>query len=202
MALPPRVFMTLTEAAARWGCSPSDIVEWSADNALRISVGIPPVQCGDVLASGFVQVHAADILPMFRRCGTGPRRTHIRRLKTEDAEPDWLFVTSPCEGIEIEAADLIILMPEMGRFEDHHDIFRRGAGGGAGPDMKYTWVEMLQWLAVRLHDKGVPESIQALVDDCRQWFIDQSPDGEHPSDRSVRRYVQPIWKGLRDQTEA
>ena len=200
MPLPPRVFWTLTEVAARWGCSLADIAAWSAAGSIEIRTGVCPVYCGTQVVAGLVQVHAADIFPMFRRDGSGPRSCRVRRLRPE-GQGDWLYITEPVEGVVVEAPDLVIMDGERQRFEDEHEIFGR-ASNRPGPDFKYGWVQLLQWLAVHLHEHGVPETQKELLDQCRDWLIANSPDGEHPTDRSIRSYITPVWKGLRREDAA
>lgn len=76
MGLPKRVFYTIHEAAARWGCTVSDIAGWAGLGTLKVMTGIPPVECGDRRAGGLVQIQPMDILPIFRRAGRG-RHQHI-----------------------------------------------------------------------------------------------------------------------------
>lgn len=40
MGLPRRVFYTIHEAAARWGCTVSDIAGWAGTETLKIVTGI------------------------------------------------------------------------------------------------------------------------------------------------------------------
>ena len=61
MALPPRVFYTLTEAAARWGCSPSDIVGWASIGTIEIVTGLAPSYLGGRQIAGLVTVAGAGI---------------------------------------------------------------------------------------------------------------------------------------------
>ena len=197
MPIPPRVYFTLTEAAARWDCLPGDIAAWAMAGDIAISTGIPPVRCGDTVVSGLVQIDASDAFPMFRRCGTGPRRAPVRRIRPHDTT-DWLVVCDPPQGVEIDAADMVIMAREFARFEETHEILRRPLNYG-GSDPKWGWTEMLQWLVVHIHEAGVPASQQELLEACRDWFEAQSPTGDAPADRSIRRYIAPIWKQLRAQ---
>lgn len=199
MALPPRVYFTITEAAARWGSTYADIAAWSVAGELAIATAIPPVTCGEEVIAGLVQISAADIFPMFRRCGSGPGTAPVRRVRPLDRpDAEWLFITEPEGGLLVSFADLVITAREAQRFEEAHDIFRRPPAG-PGPDPRYSWHEMLQWLVIRIHERGVPETQKELLDDCRQWFIDRSSDGEHPTERSLRRYISPIWRELRKE---
>jgi hypothetical protein len=94
MGLPQRALYPVHEAAMRWGCTVSDIAGWAAMGTLKIVTGIPPVQCGEERVAGLVNIDPTDILPMFRRCGTGPQEAHLQRIQPEGSE-SWLYITSP-----------------------------------------------------------------------------------------------------------
>ena len=72
MALPPRVFFTLYETSVRWDCSISDIAGSAAVGKLKIKTGIGLVRCGEAVVAGQVYISSMDLLPLFRRSGTGP----------------------------------------------------------------------------------------------------------------------------------
>ena len=202
MAPPPRVFYTLIEAAIRWGCGIPDIVAYATARQLALCTAIPPVSSNIDLIDGLVQLHSSEFFPLIRRNGSGPRSIQVRRVRLLDAGPsDWKRITDPAHGIQVDIEDLVIMASEAHRFEEAHEIFRR-PHAGSGPEPRYGWVELLQWLAVRLHDEGVPATFQELIDEARQWFIDRSEDGNHPGERSIRRYLTPVWKQLklRDET--
>ena len=54
MALPPRVFYTLQEVTARWGCNIADVAGWADAGRFRIITGIAVVRCGDEIVAGKV----------------------------------------------------------------------------------------------------------------------------------------------------
>jgi hypothetical protein len=91
MGLPQRAFYPVHETAARWGCTVSDIAGWAATGSLKIVTGIPPVLCGEERVAGMISIDPADILPMFRRCGTGPQEANLQRIKPLEAT-DWLYI--------------------------------------------------------------------------------------------------------------
>lgn len=195
MALPPRVFYTLTEAAARWGCSPADIVGWASVGQIRIVTGLPPSYFGGRQVAGLVAVAAADILPMFRRCGTGPETCEIRRVCEIGAE-EWSFASPMETGPTISKSDLMIMANEVDRFEEECDLFTRNKGGGGlGPAMKYDWDGFYVNLILLIHESGLPESQNELVGRMQEWFI--SNEGEAPDERTIRRRVTPVWRALR-----
>ena len=71
MALPPRVYYTLQEVTARWGCNIADVAGWAAAGKFHIMTGIGLVRCGEEIVAGRVAISPMDLMPLFRRCGTG-----------------------------------------------------------------------------------------------------------------------------------
>jgi hypothetical protein len=194
MKLPQREFFTVHEVAARWGCTIADIAGWSATGNIDIVTGIPPASCGERIVAGEVIVSAFDILPMFRRCGTGPQYSRVRRVRTR-GETEWLLITDPVDGMEVSVADLLIAGPQVQRFEEKNQLFPR-VSGGSGSVSPYDWEGMLQALTLRIHEKGLPASQGELVAEMQEWFVAQSEGGEVPDERSIRRRITPVWRGL------
>ncbi len=201
MALPPRVFYTLTEAAARWGCSPSDIVGWASIGTIEIVTGLAPSYLGGRQIAGLVTVAAADILPMFRRCGSGPDACEVRRVRELGAE-EWSFASPTDCGPKVAKADLMIMADEVERFEEECALFRRvdRGGGGTGPAAKYDWDGFYLRLIVMIHDNGLPETQSDLVGQMQEWFIEKATDGDVPDESTIRRRVSPIWRALQGRT--
>jgi len=194
MKLPQREFFTVHEVAARWGCTIADIAGWSATGNIDIVTGIPPASCGERIVAGEVIVSAFDILPMFRRCGTGPQYSRIRRVRTR-GETEWLLITDPVDGMEVSVADLLIAGPQVQRFEEKNQLFPR-VSGRTGSVSPYDWEGMLQALTLRIHENGLPASQGELVAEMQEWFVAQSEGGEVPDERSIRRRITPVWRGL------
>lgn len=194
MKLPQREFFTVHEVAARWGCTIADIAGWSATGNIDIVTGIPPASCGERIVAGEVIVSAFDILPMFRRCGTGPQYSRVRRVRTR-GETEWLLITDPVDGMEVSVADLLIAGQQIQHFEEKNQLFPR-VSGGTGSVSPYDWEGMLQALTLRIHEKGLPASQGELVAEMQEWFVAQSEDGEAPDERSIRRRITPVWRGL------
>ena len=194
MKLPQREFYTLHEVAARWGCALADISGWSTAGELDVITGIPPTFCGTTRVSGTVVICTMDILPMFRRTGTGPQNAHLRRLRTEDAV-DWLFVTEPSQGVDVSIADLLLRSKQVIKFEDTHDLLRR-ISGGTGSVSPYNWDSMTKAFLIRIHVRGIPATKAEMIGDIQDWFVANSNGAEIPSERSIRRHVDDLWKML------
>ncbi|MCA3446544.1 MAG: hypothetical protein INF93_07485 [Rhodobacter sp.] len=199
MPLPKRAFVSLAEAAGRWGCQPADIAEWASLGNVEIVTGIAPVRCGSETIGGFVVLSAADILPMFRRCGKGPSKSRVRRFRVPD-DSEWKFVTEPSEGVIVALADLVILKSEVRRFEAEYELFR-APHGGKGPERKYDWDAFYVELIKRVHFQGVPEKQAELVEEMTEWFGRRSDTGDGPDSSTVRKRVAPVWRMLKEDTK-
>ncbi len=195
MALPPRVYFTLHEAAARWDCTLADIAGWASVGRFDIVTAIPPVTRGELLVAGYVVVSVTDILQMFRRCGTGPTRSHLRRVRPPD-QKEWIMILDHAEQIEVTLADLLIMAEDVRRFETDCDLLRRPAAH-IGSNARYDWDGMYIALMVRIHDQGLPATQAEWLGEVQEWFVATSDSGEVPDERTIRRRLTPIWKALR-----
>lgn len=197
MALPPRVYFTLQEVAARWGCPIADIAGWADAGRFRILTGVPAVCCGDEVIAGRILLSAMELLPLFRRCGTGPAEGLMRRIQPAGRQ-DWLLITDPIGGIPVAVADMLIMAEEVHAFEEENDMVRR-VPTGPGASTPYDWEGMNIALIQRIHDRGLPESQGELVAEMQDWFSDQTGGGKMPDGRSIRRRITPIWRALRQE---
>lgn len=194
MALPPRVYFTLHEAAARWDCTLADIAGWASVEKFDIVTAIAPVMSGMQIVAGYVAVPVTDILQMFRRCGTGPTRSHLRRVRPK-SQGEWIMIDDPA-GIEVTLADLLIMAEDARRFETDCDLLRRPASH-IGSSARYDWDGMYIALMVRIHDQGLPATQAEWLGEVQEWFVATSESGEVPDERTIRRRLTPIWKALR-----
>ena len=194
MALPPRVYFTLQEVTARWGCNIADVAGWADAGRFRILTGIAAVRCGDEIVAGKVILSPMELLPLFRRCGSGPAEGIMRRIRPLNRQ-DWLLITDPVEGIPVGLADMMIPAEEVHAFEEDNDMVRRVAAG-PGATSPYNWDGMMVALIQRIHDRRVPETQSELVTDMQDWFADQSDGAKVPDSRTVRRRLTPVWKVL------
>lgn len=156
MALPPRVYYTLQEVTARWGCNIADVAGWADASRFRILTGIPAIRCGDEVVAGKVVLSPMELLPLFRRCGTGPTEGVMRRIQPVGRQ-EWLLITDPRGGIPIAVADMMIMADEVHAFEEENDMVRRVAAG-PGAATPYDWEGMNIALIVRIHDRGLPST--------------------------------------------
>ena len=194
MALPARVYLTLHETSARWGCNIADIAGWADAGRFRILTGITAVRCGDEVIAGKVTLSPMELMPLFRRCGTGPSEGIMRRIQPAGRQ-DWLLITDPACGITVAVADMVIMAEEVHAFEDENDMIRRVAAG-PGVSTSYDWEGMNIALIVRIFDHGLPDSQADLVAEMQEWFADRSDGKKMPDSRSIRRRITPIWRAL------
>ncbi len=197
MALPPRAFFTLHETASRWGCTIADIAGWAAVGKLDIVTGIPLAICGTEKVSGKVFVSPMDMLPLFRRSGTGPTSIKLLRVKP-DPGADWIYVTEPADGVEVSIADLLIGGQDVLRFEDEYDLLRR-IGGGTGALSPYDWEGMYVAMIKRIHEHGLPATQAELIGELQEWFGNVAESGEVPDESTIRRRLRPFWRALRGE---
>lgn len=197
MALPPRAFFTLHETASRWGCTIADIAGWAAVGKLDIVTGIPLAICGTDKVSGKVFVSPMDMLPLFRRSGTGPTSIKLLRVKP-DPGADWIYVTEPADGVEVSIADLLIAGQDVLRFEDEYDLLRR-IGGGTGALSPYDWEGMYVAMIKRIHEHGLPATQAELIGELQEWFGNVAESGDVPDESTIRRRLRPFWRALRGE---
>jgi len=197
MALPPRAFFTLHETASRWGCTIADIAGWATVGKLDIVTGIPLAICGTEKVSGKVFVSPMDMLPLFRRSGTGPTSIKLLRVKP-DPGADWIYVTEPADGVDVSIADLLISGQDVLRFEDEYDLLRR-IGGGTGALSPYDWEGMYVALIKRIHEHGLPATQAELIGELQEWFGNVAESGEVPDESTIRRRLRPFWRALRGE---
>ena len=197
MPLPGRLWFTLHEVAARWGCSIADIAAWADAGMFRIITGITPVSCKAEIVAGKVALAPMDLLPLFRRCGSGPSRWLIRRVQPVGRE-DWLYITDPAEGMPVAVVDMLIGSNDVKRFEETHNIFDRDTGSaGPGDEGDYDWPAMYIEIIRRVFEEGLPPSQGAWLRELQDWFSARSADGSFPDESSIRRRIKPILDALK-----
>jgi len=195
MALPPRAFFTLHETASRWGCTIADLAGWAAEGKFDIVTGIPLAVCDAEKVSGQITLSPMDMLPLFRRSGTGPTAIKLLRMKPEPGR-DWAYVTEPADGVEVSIADLLISGQDVLRFEDDYDLLRR-IGGGTGALSPYDWEGMYVTMIKRIHEQGLPATQAELIGELQEWFADVAENDEVPEESTIRRRLRPFWRALR-----
>lgn len=195
MALPSRVYFTLYEVSARWGCTIADLAGWADTGRFRILIGISAVRCGEEIIAGKVVLSPMELLPLFRRYGAAPTEGVMRRIQPSERQ-DWLLITDPPDGISVAVADMLVLAEEVHAFEEEHDMVRR-TSAGPGATSSYDWDGMIVALIKRIHDCGLPVTQAELVGEMQDWFAKQTAGAKMPDSRSIRRRITPIWQALR-----
>ncbi|WP_210877230.1 hypothetical protein [Roseovarius autotrophicus] len=198
MPLPGQSLFSIDEVSARWIAAPHQVAQWAAQERLEVVTSVGPVHAGDEDVAGLVVVAMADLLPMFRRDGSGPASMRLRRLR-KIGEREWRMVSDPADGVMVAAGDLLIDVAEMGRFEEENDLMRR-AHAGKGPEPKYDWDAFWRAMAIYVHQHGVPPTLKELTAAMSNWFLDQSDGKSSPSDSVIRKKLSPLWNQLRSET--
>ena len=196
MALPARVFWTLEELSARWGCAPVDIVGWATMDIIEIVTSIGLVRCSDAEPLvGLVAVCAEDIMPLFRRNRLDARACMLWRVRSPGTA-SWQIITDPAQGVTIELGDLLVTAATAQRFEDEYDPLQR-VHVSPGRSARHDWEGMLQFLMIRLFEHGLPETQAGLVGEGQDWFVANAKDGSVPDESQIRRKLSPIWRALK-----
>ena len=168
MALPARVFWTLEDLSARWGCAPVDIVGWATMDIIEIVTSIGLVRCADAEPlGGLVVVCAEDILPLFRRNRLDPRACMLWRVRAQGSAA-WRIITDPDQGVTVELGDLLVTAKTAQLFEDEYDPLQR-VHVSPGRSARHDWEGMLQFLMIRLFEQGLPESQTDFVAEGQDW---------------------------------
>jgi len=184
--------MTITRAAARWGCTITDIGGWAAMGRIRIVMGISPVICGAHQVAGLVEVAAADILLLFLEEGRKKTMSYLHRVRPIDGEGDWCILTDPAEGIPVCLSDLAIQGHDAAHFEAEEGLVMVRAGGSG----RYDWEQMAYGLVARAARETSPKSQSELVRWAQDWFATQ---GDIPDESTVRRRLMPLWREFQGQ---
>lgn len=197
MPLPKRAWFTLHEAAARWGCSIADIAGWADGGMFRIITGITPARCDTEIIAGRVALAPMDLLPLFRRCGSGPTQWLIHRVQPIGRD-EWLFITEPAGGMAVAIVDMLIASNEVQHFEETYNIFVHDNGSaGLGDDGDYDWTGMNIEITRRVFEEGLPKSQGEWIRELQDWFAAQSADGAFPDEKSIRLRLAPILRALK-----
>jgi hypothetical protein len=170
------------------------VVQVSPSGQFNIVTAIAPVSHGFQLVAGFVVISVTDILHMFRRSGTAPSNSLLKRVRPTDQE-DWILFANPADHIHVTVDDLLIMAEEVQRFEVDWDLLRRPSSH-IGSTARYDWDGMYIAQIVRVHEQGVPASQADWLGEVQDWFVANSENGEVPDERTIRRRLTPIWKRL------
>ncbi len=196
MALPARVFWTLEDLSARWGCAPVDIVGWATMDIIEIVTSIGLVRCSDAEPlGGLVVVCAEDILPLFRRNRQDTKACALWRVRAQGSAA-WRIITDPDRGVTVEPGDLLVTAATARRFEEEYDPLQR-VHVSPGRSTRHDWEGMLQFLMIRLFEHGLPESQADFVAEGQDWFVAYAKDGSVPDESQIRRKLSPIWRALK-----
>ncbi|HMT45483.1 MAG TPA: hypothetical protein PKE59_00045 [Novosphingobium sp.] len=179
---------------------PADIIDWSIHDHLEICTIAPHITTDDGEISGAVAIPPGDFVRMFRRDGTGPKLASTIRVRPPNSEGRWQRITGPEMGLKLEAADILLSRSQIERFEQNHDMAPKPIRVPPGPSAKWDWDGFYTAIIRRIHDHGLPEQQESLVNEMLEWFERRSDKGEAPDISTVRKKIRPIWQELREAT--
>ena len=193
MSFPPRSFLSLDGIARRWAVAPFDVIGWSAERLLALSILLPPVRMEAAETfSGLADIEAAHLLPLFRQDAPPGAAVRIHWIRTADGLQK---IAEPAEGVAISAPDVLVRHNEIARFEKKHGLKVARRPGGPGAPPRYDWDSFYGALARRVHDRGIPRTQSELVRDMLDWF-DRKGENPTPDERTVKRKVAAVWREL------
>lgn len=164
---------------------------------MQLMTSVTLVHAAEQPTAGLIDLHAADLMPIFRRDGSGRDEVRVFRIRPQ-GQTGWVFVTSPEAGVAVVKSDILINATEVTRFEAENAMVRRSSS--AQPSSKYDWEAMYVAVIKRIHEHGLPESQTDFVSEFQEWFVRRDSNGEAPDERSIRRRLNPIWRSLREAT--
>ena len=195
MAFPARGLFTVLEVSVRWTCTQTQIVDWAISEEIDLVAGFGHVRFGDESAVGMLSVLGTEVRPLFRPFGEAAKKVYVKQARPPKA-PGWLTITVPAKGVRFTAADIMITVDEIDRFELIHDI-NRARGAGPGAPGKYDWEGFYVAVVKRVHDHGLPITQTALIVEMQEWFIANSEHGAAPDESTIRQRVRIIWRAVK-----
>lgn len=205
MPLSTKTFYSIIEAAARWGRSIPEIIDWSAGGHIPIMTFIGYAESDAGPIAGNVQISAEDMRAHFRIDGPAQRELRIYRVGVicEGGDGKWDFVKGEDgrAGIPISLHDIYICGKDFVRFQEKHAlgaIIKEKVVYRTPASDRHNWEAMYRRLCKRIFDNGLPEHLQELAREMEEWFMTQSSDGEAPDLSTIRKRLQPIWNDLRE----
>ncbi len=180
------------------------MVGWAIEGHLAISASLPLVETEDgKRASGLVEIRGEDVVGLFGRERSRRASAVVRQFRRADGK-SWEVIARPNDGVTVGPGEVLILRGEVERFEAKHMLFGgaekaqpprvRAPGPGAPP--KHDWDAFYGFIARRVLDHGVPRAQAELVREGLEWFDRQS--ATPPDERTVRRKVSALWRGLHE----
>jgi hypothetical protein len=198
MRLPGQFLLTVYDVSLRWGCAQTQIISWAIADELAIVAAFPTSTIGGEVTGGLHQIAGSDVRPLFRPFGDAERQVRLKRARKIGGQ-QCLLVSEPAEGVVKNAADVLVTLTEVERFEEAHGLGAvRGRGAGPGMPPRYDWDGFYIEVIKRLFRNGLPERQKDLVVEMQEWFIANSPSAEAPDESTIRRRIQAIWHELNE----
>lgn len=194
MKLPERAFYNVWEAAARWGCSVSDIIEWATLGHLKLLACMPRVTVGGKPMGGIMELRAVEILPYFPRVGSGLERFPIYSLREERPAArgeDWMVVDED-RPVTITSLEVLIRTDAARRFEEDNDL---SPTPSVSTPARHDWDGMWGFVVQYVHEQGVPETAQDLARECEAWFMRRDAK-KVPDLSTISKKLRDVFRAL------
>lgn len=201
MPLPPRIYWSVTEVAAKCECTPAHVLQLSSAGHFPIMAALPRLLTeAGLRISGLCRVPAGDLLCLGRFGPGAPGECHVHRVIPQGAEdPD--FIAAPEAGVRLTLDDLVVPSDALDAFMAANGINGSRYVTPPSSNPRYDWDGMTAALVRRIHNEGVPPSQAKLVEEMLDWFMARSETGDAPDARSIRRRISPIWNALQEAQE-
>lgn len=193
MNLPGRAFYNVWEAAARWGRSPTDIIEWAMMGHFPIVVSIPRLTVDGAVHNGIFEVEPSDLLPHFPRLGMTLDKFPIFNVRSIKAEEpgEWMAIDRECDTA-VSSLECLIRVADAHKFEQEVGLAPKAAVPVAP---KHDWDGMWAFVVCRVHERGIPENGSELARECEEWFMRRDPT-KVPDLSSIRKKTRDCFRAL------
>lgn len=193
MKLPGRAFYNIWEAAARWDCTPSDIIEWATLGHIPIVASIPRFTAGGKAYGGLFELRASDLLPYFPRLGMSLEKFPVFNVRpvNEEEPGDWIEIDMDCDTA-ISSLEVLIRVSDARGFEQKTGIAPENTAPVAA---RHDWDGMWSFVVCRVHDMGIPDTLEQLAKECEDWFMRRDAT-KFPDISTIKKKVRPAYREL------
>jgi len=193
MKLPSRGFYNIWEVSARWGCTPTDVVEWAMMGHMKLVASLPKIVSEGIVYGGLVDLKPTDLLPYFPRHANTFARIPVIRIKME-GEDDWKLIDEDFQ-IEIGTTDVMISSADARNFEEQNGL---APERHAGVLNKHDWDGMWGFVICRIHEQGIPNTQSELARECEEWFTRRDARAV-PDLSTILKKIRPVYRALAEE---
>ena len=191
MKLPGRAYYNIWEQAARWGCTAADVIEWATLDHFTLQASIPQIEAQGMRTGGMMALNAQDLMPYFRRVGSGLEPFPVYRARPIDSD-SWITAKTPPE---ISPLDVMISARDARAFEEENGL---GPAKPAEPVSRHDWDGMWGFVVTRIFLHGIPDNCSALARECEEWFTRRDASTA-PDISTILKKLRPTYRELVNQ---